>query len=324
MRLTSKLAVLAACLIATTSLVSCRAQSSGGGALGSAIAPRRGALFGSYEMPTPGAADRLSYQRQLAAKEQYNGRRYDIFHYFYQWSATIPSWREQWAIDGGRTPMISWAGPKVTAITSGSQDRLIDQRARALKALGKPVLLRFFWEMDGTWTRDRAIGPDQFKAAWRHLHRRFQAAGATNVEFVWAPTAYGFDSGEAPKWYPGDDTVDWIAADGYNWYPKSNNSNITWRPFSAIFAKFYEWAKKRPKPLMIAEVGLQEDPARPGRKAAWLKESAVVMEHYFPRIKAVVYFNGNGGRQYPWPVESSTSAKSAWRSVGQKSYMRTR
>lgn len=319
MRFLSKLAALAAVVILFTSVTGC---ASNRGTLGSRIAPKKGALFGSYEMPTPGAGAKEQYKQQILAKERYNGRKYDIVHYFYPWAANLPSWREQWILDGGRTPMISWAGPVVTSILDGSQNGHIDKTARQLRDLKQPIILRFFWEMDGNFNKARAVGTDQYKQAWRIIKQRFDAAGADNVEFAWVPTADGFRRGEAQKWYPGDDAVDWIGADGYNWYPRSNNQSAKWRSFKEIFDPFYAWASQRPKPLIIGEVGVQEDPADPNRKAQWLKDSASVVETSYPRVKAVVYFNGDGGRQIPWMVESSEPSRAAWKSVGQKGHMK--
>jgi beta-mannanase len=319
MRFSTKLAAVAAVLVVCTSLLSC---ANNRGTLGSKIAPKNGSLYGAFEMPTPGAGGMAQYKAQILAKEQFNGRKYDILHYFYPWGAALPSWREHWNIENGRTPMVSWAGPVVSTIIDGSQNAHIDKTARGLRDLKKPVILRFFWEMDGTANVGRALGPEQYKQAWRLLRQRFQAAGATNVEFAWVPTADGFRRGEAQKWYPGDDAVDWIGADGYNWYPVSNSGAAKWRSFAEIFTPFYQWASQRPKPLIIGETGAQEDPAVPNRKAQWLKDSAVAVERTFPRIKAVVYFNGDDRRQYPWMVESSAPSKSAWRSVGQTAHMR--
>ena len=319
MRFQTKVAAFAVILVIITTAIGCTTDR---GTLGSKIAPKKGALFGSYEMATPGAGGKEQYKKQILAKEQFNGRKYDIVHYFYKWDATLPSWREHWIIDGGRTPMISWAGPVVTTILDGSQNAHIDKQARALRDLNHPVILRFFWEMDGNFNKARAVGSEQYKQAWRLLRQRFQAAGADNVEFAWVPTADGFRRGEAQKWYPGDDAVDWIGADGYNWYPVSNNESSKWRSFKEIFDPFYQWAKERNKPLIIGEMGVQEDPADPNRKAQWLRDSAIAMERDFPLIKAVIYFNGDGGRQIPWFVESSGPSKEAWRDVGQKAHMK--
>jgi len=320
MRLPTKLATLAAVLVVFMSVTGCVSER---GTLGSRIAPKTGTLFGSYEMPTPGAGSKEQYKAQILNKEKFNGRKYDIVHYFYPWGTNFPTWREQWIIDGGRTPMVSWAGPVVSDILSGSQNAHIDKQARALRDLKHTVILRFFWEMDGNYNKTRAVGTEQYKNAWRIIRQRFRNAGADNVEFAWVPTADGFRTGNAQKWYPGDDAVDWIGADGYNWYPMSNGHTARWRNFAEIYQPFYAWASQRPKPLIIGEMGVQEDPADPNRKAQWIRDAAVTMERSMPRVKAVIYFNGDGGRQIPWFVESSNQSKTAWREIGLRRHMRT-
>src|SRR5204863_5267335 len=130
--------------------------------------------------------------------------------------------------------------------------------------------LRFFHEFDGDYRRPVVHSAADFIAAWRHVHDVFVAEGATNVAWVWCPTAWKFISRNPwpPHYYPGNRYVDWIAADGYNWYPARSGS--TWRSFRAVFADFYAWASGKGKPIMVAENGVQEDPARRRRKANWI------------------------------------------------------
>ncbi len=288
----------------------------------STVAPSSGALFGIYLQTGTRTID--EQKRQVLAHESTNGRRYDLLHYYYGWNESFPTWRETWWQDGGRIPLLSWAGPTTTNITNGSQDSVIDARARGLKALGKPVLLRWFWEMDGSANLSRAVSPTAYKAAWRRIVSRFRAQGATNVEFVWCPTAWGFVSGEAPRWYPGDDVVDWTCADGYNWAP--GKPGAEWRSLYTLLKPYYDWAVARPRPLMVGEFGAMEDPSWPGRKAQWLADARAAVKSAFPKIKAVVYFNGDGeeDRSYVWNVSSSSSARDTWRAWGLDSYYRTR
>jgi len=51
--------------------------------------------------------------------------------------------------------------------------------------------------------KKEGVSPANFIAAWRHIHDIFVARGATNVEFVWCPSAYGFVTGTAQKSDPG-------------------------------------------------------------------------------------------------------------------------
>jgi beta-mannanase len=88
--------------------------------------------------------------------------------------------------------------------------------------------------------------------------------------------------------YPGDNVIDWISADGYN-YAGCPGKTVPWRSFEQIFGPWYQWAKRHGKPLIIAEFGLSEDPKTPGRKGAWFQQAATQLTA-FPLIKALVYF----------------------------------
>jgi beta-mannanase len=150
--------------------------------------------------------------------------------------------------------------------------------------------------MDGSANLAYSQSPDAYVAAWRHIHDIFAARGATNVAWVWCPNASSFTAGTAQHYYPGDDVVDWICADGYNFFPDSR-----YREFEPIFTGFYNWASARPKPLMIGEWGDQA--AGPGQRAAWFDAAHAALMAKFPRILAAVYFNSNGGHDWTFVDE---------------------
>ena len=203
-------------------------------------------------------------------------------------------------------------------IAGGSFDGLIRDRAAAMRRLGRPVLLRWFWEMDGPRDRPQTISAASFVAAWRHIHHLFAAAGASNVAWVWCPNAVAFSSGAAAPYYPGDGYVDWICADGYNWAPGRRGDR--WRTFEEIFDGFYRWGDRRNKPLMIAEFGVQERGS--GEKANWLRAAGASLKRRFPRIAAVVYFSSD--KRYDWWLDSSPDALAAFRAVAADPYFNQR
>ncbi len=88
--------------------------------------------------------------------------------------------------------------------------------------------------------------------------------------------------------YPGDDYVDWIAADPYNFFKQG-----AWRSLSFETRAWYRWARAEhpSKPLALAEWGSKEDPHDPMRKAAWLRQALRSLQRDYPHIKAVVYFD---------------------------------
>lgn len=285
----------------------------------SKIAPSTGALFGSTGDGSMSV---------IKERETYFGRKFDIDHDFIRWDDVFPTERQIWDIQNGRIPMISWSRTYSSKINNGVYDTLIRTRAKALKGLGKPVLLRWAWEPTVKRWRDKSGTPSAYISAWRRLHKLFAAVGATNVEWIWCMTAMDFKTGDAKKWYPGDAYVDWVATDGYSWYPVKQTKSDKWRTFSEIFSAFYSVASKMGKPLMIAEYGVQEDPNRPGRKADWVNDHRSVLKNKFTRIKAVVYFDNktsNKGRPtFDWRMDTSASAYKAFKAMAQDAYFNRR
>ena len=267
-----------------------------------------GALFGAYVQGGGNGVD-----QQMAAvesRERDLGRRLAIDHHFYPWDKEFPTAREEADLQAGRVPMISWNGTLNLGIDLGLQDDLIKTRAAAVKALGGKVLIRWMWEMDGRRKANDSGHPALYVAAWRHIHDVFAAEGATNVQWVWCPNASAFaDGGNAPSFYPGDEYVDWICGDGYNWAP--GRSGDQWRSFADIYGAFYDWGVAHGKPLMVGEFGAQE--RNPGDKAQWLTDAREALKTKFPEIKAVLYFDAN--KDYDWRVSTSPETLAAFRAM---------
>jgi hypothetical protein len=269
-----------------------------------------GTLFGAHTRAatdTPAGA-----KAAVEALEGHLGRTLDINHNFYPWEEEFPTEVERWDLENGRLPMISWNGKGVPSseIAAGRHDPLIIDRAERVKELGKPVLIRWFWEMDGRKKAEWAQSPETYIAAWRHIFEIFEDRGATNVSWVWCPNASAFRDGEAQAFYPGDAYVDWVCADGYNWAPGRPGDD--WRPFREIFDGFYAWASQQKKPIMVGEFGVQEG-ASPGEKAAWVADAQRSIKAEFPLIKAVVYFNAD--KDYDWRMNTSDSAYEAFKQM---------
>ena len=186
--------------------------------------------------------------RPSQALEQRLGRSLDIDHNFYAWDEAFPTEAERWDLRAGRIPMISWNGraSPQPAIAAGRYDTLIQERARETKALGQPVLIRWFWGDGRQQRRRNGRLPDEYIAGWQHIVKTFRDQGADNVSWVWCPNATAFNDGEAQAFYPGDDYVDWTCADGYNWAPGRRGDD--WRSFKDIFSGFYGWAPSRRSP----------------------------------------------------------------------------
>jgi beta-mannanase len=143
-------------------------------------------------------------------------------------------------------------------------------------------------------------------AAWRHVRGRFDRAGAGNVRWVWCPDA-GLRETPLEDLYPGDDAVDWVALDGYNWGDVRPESG--WRSFEEIFGDAYDaLGRLTDRPLMVAETASTE---LGGDKAAWIAEAFAALPKRFPRVRALSWF-GEATAGADWPLTSSPEAVAAF------------
>ena len=250
--------------------------------------------------------DGMSEAAAVRMRRKQLGRDLRILHVFYAWTDVLPD-RIAWLPDKA-VPMISWRGTGYAEILSGAHDDLIRRNARALKRFGRPVLLRWGWEMNGDWYTWSAAknGNDAsgYVQCWRHLRKLFAEEGAGNVSWVWSPNWN--DSPQAgwntkAEFYPGDEHVDWVGVSGYNL-----NREIPGDLFGKIYA---DYAGR--KPLMIAEVGAVD---RGGRtKADWITLLAEWVKAN-PAVGAVVWFDTDTHYNYheKWRVDTSPEALAAY------------
>jgi hypothetical protein len=156
------------------------------------------------------------------------------------------------------------------------------------------------------------------------MYRIFQEEGATNVIWTWTANAAGFkdkrkysnNEPPGPYFYPGDEYVDWVAADGYNWGVSKRNQGDRWRQVLEIFDEFMVFARQHPKPIMIGEYGAQEQNEDPEAKPEWMRHAHDVLinkpktadcKHCgaFSDVAAVVYFDVDYGSHGDWRIMSS-------------------
>jgi beta-mannanase len=266
----------------------------------------------------PASYSRQVQQDAVLELERQIGRRLAINHSYVPWGAAL-GWRPAWDVSLGRIPLITFGnGGNTTEIAQGRHDVYLRQLSEAVRELGKPVFLRYAHRMDLASASSWVGSATSYVAAWRHIHGIF--AGLP-VSWVWTPTAAGF-SGDQPaeRFYPGDDYVDWIAADGYN-RPGCGEQG-GWRELSEVFGDFYAWGSARGKPLMIAETGTVEDPADPGRKAAWIDNAARQLATEMPNVQALVYYNAKKTCDYR--VGSSARSLEAFKRLAQNPHFQTR
>ena len=177
---------------------------------------------------------------------------------------------------------------------------------------------------------------EDFKAAFRKLHNVFEAEGANNAQFAWVMTNWAFAVGDirpddprvADRWYPGDDVVDFIGADPYNWNNCRNSTTEPWRSLEEIIEPFVRWADRKPnKPLILAEFG--SDDAGGTRKAEWIDDARSLFKSgkHKDRFAAVIYFSSDhaaaGHPGCDWFLNSSSNTLDASKRFAQDSFFHT-
>lgn len=217
----------------------------------------------------------------------------------------------------GASPLIAWEpwdshtatvdqpGYRLRSIIDGDHDALIRRWATQVDSFGHKVLIRFAPEMNGDW-RPWSPGVNgnttgQYARAWRHVVGIFADQGAHNAVWVWNPIVESGGHTPMSEVYPGDDVVDLVALDGYNW---GTTRPWGWQGYDDIFAESVTaLGRIAPgKPWLIAEVGCAPGAGKPD----WILE-------LFARAKAdgaraVVWFEFDKETDWRLSANAATSA----------------
>ena len=216
---------------------------------------------------------------------------------------------------------------KLTNITTGNFDGYITRFAKDCKNYGKPLFLRFAFEMNGEnflpWsgnTNGNNAGSD-YVAAWQHVYRIFADQAVANVAWVWCPYVESlYPWAPLENYYPGDAYVDWVAMDGYG-YPTQSWAFDTSNTFDKTFSNTYAKLATFNKPMMIGELGCAEDVSNSAFKPGWITDAYSEMKTNYPLIKAITWFNYD--KEYDWRVNSSDASLHAFKAVANFPYFST-
>jgi len=303
--------------------------------------PEAGVFMGAFVdlIDASDDSDTPSENRFVAAEELI-GRRWVIDNRFYDDATEFVNDRTNWDIQNELIPHITWMpygnGNPLVEIIQGQHDDAIRAEAQKAKALGVQIFMRWGHEMNGNWypwagyvngeggdadggLDDAGLpssGAGKYVAAWRHVHDLFVAEGATNVIWVWCPLVN--DVPDAPwnhwtNYYPGDDYVDWVGIDAYNW--GSSSSCCVWTTFAGLLtgSPYQDYSAR--KPIILPETASAEVG---GSKAQWITAMHQDLETEFRDIRAVVWFDIN--KETDWRIDSSPSALAAYQSMALDPY----
>jgi plastocyanin len=256
--------------------------------------PQTGVQFGAYIQSdcTWTGCDRVTAQTNVETQQA--DRQLQIDHQFYLWDEAWPTQEDTDSAAAGRILILTWdplfvdgSNLQWADIAAGVYDATIDAQATAIRAFPYPVWFNFHHEPTNNPPGGGTFGtPTDFVAAYQHIHDRFVADGVTNVRYLLILFADSYSKGVWSDYYPGDQYVDALGADGYNWYLCGG----PWKPFSSIFAAFHNVGVQVRKPMIIGEWATGEDPADPNRKAQWITDALATVKTW-PDVKAIAYFD---------------------------------
>ncbi len=212
---------------------------------------------------------------------------------------------------------------QATAFANGAYDTNLDTLINTLKSWNRPVLLRWGYEVEGTWN---AHPPAAFKTGWIKVWNRIRALNAQNhIAMVWQTATYcpdGISMQQTLDWYPGDQYVDWM---GMSYFTPQDCSWIDINDMIAL-------ARTHAKPLLIAEATPQRydigaltystDAAFGSNKQArsaqqiwneWFATLFALMDTHADVIRGLAYINADWDSQWKWnPVDGIGPVEGYW------------
>lgn len=251
------------------------------------------------------------------------GKRLDVVCVYdaFAWGQPLPTQTMDFIRAVGATPQITWepwnpqAGPDqplytVSQIAGGRHDVYITNWARQAVVYGRPFYLRFAHEMNGIWypwsVSARGETPADYAAAFRRVRRIFDDVGAHSVEWVWSPNVIiNGDTNSITGSYPGDDFVDVVGVDGYNF---GNDAMHRWTSPKDLFGPTLDLLGTiaPAKPVWVNEVGSGD---RGGNKAEWITELIEFLSG--TDVRGLIWFEADKPGEPDWRLTSTPATIAA-------------
>lgn len=232
-------------------------------------------------------------------------------NFFINWKTSFPAGKIKAIRDSGAVPMVTWEpylddirhDKLLPSIAAGKYDAYISSFARG--AGGAPLFIRFGHEPNSDWYgwSGTPAGQETYVKAFRRVRKIFLSQGNTGAKFI-----FSVNSEDVPaaawnrfeNYYPGDDSVDAIGLDAYNW-GGGKEAWQKWKTPAETLAPAYERVVKAfpAKPLFLTETAACSNG---GDKALWITQLLGSVGKRFPAVKAVVWFNYK--KECDWSLSS--------------------
>ncbi len=266
-------------------------------------------------------------QQKLKDVKTETGLTSDITVFFLQWPSPENVKNARFPIESlenirntGSVPCITWEpmyyrDNKETMIhykdlLNGSYDSYITFFANQAKLWGKPFIIRFAHEMNlqryhwGTDKKDYGKeSPFVYQNMFRYVVSIFRKSGANNVIWAFCPNAESVPNISYDKtaswniiknYYPGDNYVDVLGIDGYNWGTTQKREmhgwDSSWKSFSKIFKSAWSELKSiNPrKDIIVFETSTVN---QGGEKSLWISEALETSRKW--GLTGIIWFQAN-------------------------------
>ena len=156
--------------------------------------------------------------------------------------------------DGPEKPRTGEEEKKIfQRIVRGNYDNYLDKFCIELRALARPIFLKFAWEADNPfcpWSETGDNTASEFKAGWKYVHDFFDSRNVFNVIWVWSPSK----ATAVDNYFPGAGYVDWLDVTIFD--NDGKNSDSAWDKMREQYNPFHKNSLFQSGiPVMITEIG---------------------------------------------------------------------
>ncbi|WP_316839058.1 glycosyltransferase [Pedobacter gandavensis] len=262
----------------------------------------------------PGNADGISSLKKVDQVQRAFNTHFDLVSIYIPWGdqaqCYLPAQTMDSIYNNGSIPMVTWEpwqnlfakndingndkkDLKVfSKVTKGIYDAYLKKFSNQVKALKRPVYIRFAHEMDNPfypWSPAGNNTPEEYRAAWKYVYQYFSKNEVYNVIWVWNP----WKPETVEAYFPGMQYVDWIGVTNLN-YGQPNSPS--WQSMEDLYRYFHQQPIFRSGlPVMLAEMGSL---VSAGRQEEWF-QAAFQSRRKFPEIKGFLFFDSGFDKNVP-------------------------
>ncbi len=246
-----------------------------------------------------------------------------IRNIYINWKTSFPEAAVKKIRASGAVPMITWEpylerltrDELLPAIAAGKYDAYIKRFAG--KCGNEPLFIRFAHEPNSDWYGWSGVksGPAGYIKAFRRVKDAFLGQGNSSVKFIFSVN--GEDVPAEPwnrfeNYYPGDEYVDIIGLDVYNWGGGGDAWQKWMAPGKMLSGPYERVVKAFPsKPVFLTETASGENG---GDKGLWIGQLLDSVGRRFPAIKAVLWFDFK--KEADWSLSSGELRQRFYGSCG--------